>query len=287
MTLPLIVQTGRWEPGKRRMLPAHRNAGLEIVYVSGGQSLWQIEGVTHRVWPGSMFYTLPWQKHGGVEALQPGLTLWFVVIGLDRHYTKPARRIGLHPDLPVKDAFRRRLSSRLVTSDRHALPATPAMRWLLPQLVKERSGSRPDANIHLPLVQLILTELLRCMEQPSEENPTLLPAHQRVHWFLTHLARTCERPWSLAGMAQACGLSRTRTGDLIRQITGDTPVMALNRLRIDRAQRLLRETDRSITDIALDCGFQSSQYFARTFKAYVGSRPRDARPVGRTPARKH
>lgn len=44
----------------------------------------------------------------------------------------------------------------------------------------------------------------------------------------------------------------------------------LNRLRIDRARVGLRNTAASITDIALDCGFCSSQHFARVFRQFTG-----------------
>ena len=78
-------------------------------------------------------------------------------------------------------------------------------------------------------------------------------------------------------MSQTAGLGRTRLSQLIKERTGDSPIMYLNRLRIRKAQELLRETRQSITEIAFACGFQSSQYFARTFKHLTGKTPRDYR----------
>ena len=79
-------------------------------------------------------------------------------------------------------------------------------------------------------------------------------------------------------MSQITGLGRTRLSQLIKERTGDSPIIYLNRLRIRKAQELLRETGQSITEIAFACGFQSSQYFARTFKHLTGGRtPRDYR----------
>ena len=73
-------------------------------------------------------------------------------------------------------------------------------------------------------------------------------------------------------MSQITGLGRTRLSQLIKERTGDSPIIHLNRLRIRKAQELLRHTGQSVTEIAFACGFQSSQYFARTFKQLTGGR---------------
>jgi AraC-like DNA-binding protein len=47
----------------------------------------------------------------------------------------------------------------------------------------------------------------------------------------------------------------------------------LTRLRISRARDLLRSSDHSVTEIAISCGFSSSQYFANVFRRLVGQTP--------------
>jgi AraC-like DNA-binding protein len=49
------------------------------------------------------------------------------------------------------------------------------------------------------------------------------------------------------------------------------------RCRVEQAAKLLHETKRSVTDIAMDLGFSSSQYFATVFKPYTRCSPRTAR----------
>jgi AraC family L-rhamnose operon regulatory protein RhaS len=56
-------------------------------------------------------------------------------------------------------------------------------------------------------------------------------------------------------------------------LTGDTPITYLNRLRVRHADQLLKTTDHSITDIAFECGFQSSQYFATVYRQFTGKNP--------------
>src|SRR4026209_429353 len=59
-----------------------------------------------------------------------------------------------------------------------------------------------------------------------------------------------------------------------RAVFGETPHRYLQRRRVERAMFLLRETERSVTDICMDVGFRSLGTFSRTFREIVGSRRR-------------
>jgi AraC-like DNA-binding protein len=67
-----------------------------------------------------------------------------------------------------------------------------------------------------------------------------------------------------------------------RAVFGETPHRYLQRRRVERSMFLLRETDRSVTDICLDVGFTSLGTFSRTFREIVGETPSDYR-VGHGP----
>jgi AraC-like DNA-binding protein len=58
-----------------------------------------------------------------------------------------------------------------------------------------------------------------------------------------------------------------------RSVFGETPHRYLQRRRVERSMFLLRETDRSVTDICLDVGFTSLGTFSRTFRQIVGETP--------------
>ncbi len=58
-----------------------------------------------------------------------------------------------------------------------------------------------------------------------------------------------------------------------RATFGETPHRYLQRRRVERSMWLLRETDRSVTDICLDVGFTSLGTFSRTFRKIVGVPP--------------
>jgi AraC-like DNA-binding protein len=67
-----------------------------------------------------------------------------------------------------------------------------------------------------------------------------------------------------------------------RAAFGETPHRYLQRRRVERSMFLLRETDRSVTDICFDVGFTSRGTFSRTFREIVGEAPSSYR-VGNGP----
>lgn len=78
-------------------------------------------------------------------------------------------------------------------------------------------------------------------------------------------------------LARHIGMSDDYLTYCFRQELGVTPIAYLNRYRVIQAKQLLRNTDKSITDIALEVGFSSSSYFSRVFRREVGVSPQEYR----------
>ena len=74
-------------------------------------------------------------------------------------------------------------------------------------------------------------------------------------------------------MAQECGIRRTQLCKIFHKLTGSTPIEFLSRIRIEHAKTLLRRSETKVIDIAFECGYSSSQYFANTFKQATGVTP--------------
>ena len=68
-------------------------------------------------------------------------------------------------------------------------------------------------------------------------------------------------------------MSRSNLMRVFRAATGQSPIEYLLRLRIQKAMALLRNTDLTITEIAMEVGFNDSNYFTRQFKRVQGSSP--------------
>lgn len=78
---------------------------------------------------------------------------------------------------------------------------------------------------------------------------------------------------SVVDLAQACNLSRGYFIHAFRETTGMTPYQWLLRERINRARTLLLETDASLSDVAIACGFSDQSHFTRVFSAVIGVTP--------------
>jgi AraC-like DNA-binding protein len=78
----------------------------------------------------------------------------------------------------------------------------------------------------------------------------------------------------IAALADSVHLSRAHFIRSFRDTFGETPHRYLQRRRIERAMAMLRETDRSVTQVCFDVGFMSLGSFSRTFREIVGVSPR-------------
>ncbi|WP_256640759.1 helix-turn-helix domain-containing protein [Streptomyces murinus] len=86
--------------------------------------------------------------------------------------------------------------------------------------------------------------------------------------------RDYARPLDVPALARVAHVSPAHFARTFRATFGETPHRYLQRRRVERAMYLLRESDRSVTDIAFEVGFGSPGTFSRTFRDIVGSSPR-------------
>src|SRR5881392_3312317 len=89
--------------------------------------------------------------------------------------------------------------------------------------------------------------------------------------------RSYAEPLDVRAVAAVAHLSEAHFIRTFRATFGETPHRYLQRRRVERSMFLLRETDRSVTEICLDVGFTSLGTFSRTFRAIVGRSPTEYR----------
>jgi len=85
--------------------------------------------------------------------------------------------------------------------------------------------------------------------------------------------RAYAQPLDVRAVAAVAHVSEAHFIRSFREVFGETPHRYLQRRRVERSMFLLRETDRSITDVCLDVGFTSLGTFSRTFRDIVGETP--------------
>ncbi len=81
-------------------------------------------------------------------------------------------------------------------------------------------------------------------------------------------------PWTLDKLARSAGLSRTALAERFRGAMGDTPLNHLRTVRMQRAVKLLAETNRHLEAVAMAVGYQDAFSFSKVFKRTVGTSPK-------------
>lgn len=85
--------------------------------------------------------------------------------------------------------------------------------------------------------------------------------------------RAYSQPLDVRAVAAVAHVSEAHFIRTFRDVFGETPHRYLRRRRVERSMFLLRETDRSVTDVCFDVGFSSLGTFSRTFREIVGEAP--------------
>lgn len=81
------------------------------------------------------------------------------------------------------------------------------------------------------------------------------------------------RKISLADIASSGAVGQSKCCRLFAKYFSQTPNAYLNQYRLNKSMELLRDTDLSITEIALSAGFGGASYYAETFRKWVGKSP--------------
>lgn len=270
-----IISYGRFQCSE---LTPHKNRGMEITYIEKGMMEWMVEGEREAVESGSIYFTLPWQVHGSVNPKEPDNTIWHVLFHLKEDYPAGRSCFKFPGSFGFSEEEMKILSSTFAQSTHHCFPATPAMRGLMPTLIAELQSTHELRDAHTTtLLRAILVELKRIIEGEVVDTGRYTYSEQKVQALIASLPANCDRHWTLAEMADDCGIQRTQLNKVFQKLTGSTPMEYLFRIRMERAKTLLRETDIKVIDIAFECGYGTSQYFANTFKQATGATPSEYR----------
>jgi AraC-like DNA-binding protein len=260
--------------GSIARLPEHRNGGLEIHYISQGHLHWEIEGRPFLVPPHSVFFTFPWEKHGSCADFEPGHFFHFVVFRMRNPEERNPRKFRLVPGFGLSNSEQNEIFRRLSSVRNRCFAASPDFAWVMARLAGEliQPGFMARTNI-VALSRAMLCELIKNVRPSEVRNHKNSLSEPRVLKFANELRTRCAEPWTLASMAAACRLKRTQFEILAKELTGDTPSRLLNRFRVRQSQAPLKSSNKTITEIAFDAGFSSSQYYSRIFRNLVGITP--------------
>lgn len=90
---------------------------------------------------------------------------------------------------------------------------------------------------------------------------------------IAHIHENFSENIGIADLSRRAGLSVSHFERTFRAAFGTSPKRYMLGVRIEAACRMLRETDRTIAEIAVECGFHDHAHFCRGFKQQMGETP--------------
>ena len=116
--------------------------------------------------------------------------------------------------------------------------------------------------------------LLSNVMMQGEDDATGL--HQ-INAIVDRITADVAQPLSASDLATELGMSESRFSRFFRKTTGNTFTDFVNRVRVNRACQLLMETERRVTQICYDVGFNNVANFNRRFLEIKGMTPTEFR----------
>ncbi|OZB98320.1 AraC family transcriptional regulator [Paenibacillus sp. XY044] len=237
----------------------HKHSFFEMCYVAGGEGTYVDEGQTHPLTRGTLFISNPYRVHRIESA---GMQLIWLAFDLDTGRTSELWNS---------------LFARLAQSDSyilHEAEDSPAV--LLWKAILQAAAELDTTRFPLERLVLALVSALPQTFTPDRQKhkPALPPPRSAsLRQALQFIRDNLESPLRLEDVARYFHVSGRHLARLFQKELKMTFTAYVRQERVRLAEYLLRETDRSVKEIADVTGFGSVHYFTRVFSAAAGIPP--------------
>lgn len=250
-------------------LPVHRHAGgMEICYLYRGNQIFEVGGRNYHLHGGEVFVTFPDEPHstGGAPS-EPGILYW-INVRIPRRGQSLLGLPGRESDSVIQGL--------LHLPERH-FQATRATKTCFNELLKLYDSPHLPyrrSRLRLAVIRLLL-EILDGAQRHASAGGS-----PRMRDLVRFLREHPEEEFSLQDLARRVHVSLSHFKRVFKAETGLSPRQFLLQGKIDEAKRRLVQPGASVTRIALELGFVSSQYFATVFRRMTGTTPTAYRREG-------
>lgn len=279
--LPQVCSVGGWDATRPQDwgLKLHCNEGVKIAYLQRGTLTLVLDGEKHVLTAGQMFVVRPWQLHAmGDPHVEPSQIVWTL---FDMGTRRPHDQWQWPDWLAWPERDRDSLTRFLSRNEQPFYQASKGVAQAFEDIAAIVAGNqieRDELKLRLAISMMMLQFKLQLETEGPVLDSALAESRRTVAIFLDRLKLALGEKWTLENMAAECNLSRTRFTEHCLALTNTSPVRYLQALRLDGARNLLeREPDMSVTEVAYECGFSSSQYFSTSFRKRFGMSPQATR----------
>ncbi len=150
--------------------------------------------------------------------------------------------------------------------------------WRAVDMLEDEYGDEAQIDRNLVIRRLAETMAINFSrrtfaDRRSPLEAPLEPPHPQQLLSINAFLRAPEQPWTLADLAKAAGMSRTRFAEEFKLVTGQTPARIISRLRLTTIARRIETTTLSVEAAAEEAGYSSSAAFVRAFQREFGETP--------------
>lgn len=252
--------------------PQSTSECVRIYYVNEGKFEWKINDESYILYPGDVALIMPNENFGSDKGvLEIGSISWLHIKTLkqESHELLPGRWSSLSES--ESQAISRVLMMNKIPVLSKLTEAGRILRYIHDEIFNQEIGYSTRANQLIDELFIIITRHLTKQNNRARDFPKVFMQLEQA------LRENLSQQWTVEEMAAIAGMGTTLFNEKVKSYTGFTPLIYLINIRISEAIKLLKKKDVTITDIALDTGFYSSQHFSTTFKKLTGYTPSEFR----------
>lgn len=256
-------------------IPPHWHYHMEIIYMAHGSAEVRIGSTIYKAKQGDLILIQPCEVHTvSVPTHTPSL---HYVIGFNPELLRPMPQLAFNIGYMLPYAASFTAGQKLVSSK---LSDMEMLHILIEEMYTEYQTKAPGfelavtSNIYKLVVWLLRQQQNTLEAETSVEDAGIL---EKFHKTLIYLNENCHEEISAAEVAKLSMMSYSRFASLFKRLMNTSLTPYVMFLRIRKAEQLLLDSSKSITEIAIETGFNSSSYFIKHFKRAKGISPRQYR----------
>lgn len=243
----------------------HAHEEFEILLLLDGSTSYEFaDGSTVELSGGNFMVIPPGVVHRGHHDVRRPVSLTGMM------FAPRAKNASRNTPFDVSDL--KWLETRFLASPAHARRMSSELRGLT-EMLASRLPKFDLAN-RFEVLSCRLTVCGVLFEAAKQlASVRVFESQEMVQSTITFMKSHIDQTVSVEKLAEMVWCSRAKLFAAFKDSTGMTPVDYWTRLRVDHAQEMLINTDHSITEVAMRCGFCTSQYFSTVFRKYAGVTP--------------
>jgi AraC-like DNA-binding protein len=274
LDLPFVKKLGIESSRRAMNLPWHKNDGFELTFAFHGEYIWEIrdEARIDKLYltGGTLGLTPPNVYHRGYDSLiGPGELLFIVFdFGVDGAEACTGMR---SQDLAEFNQLWKDIDTGTAFIDPSTRSYCHELAFLLKDIRENQSNLLRKYEMRTLILQVLIGALI-CFQNPRKQSESS-PIQVACRYMEDHICDNLK----MEEIASSAGLGKTRFYELFSKEKGVSPGEYYSQIRCRKACTLLRETRKSMTEIAFECCYSSSQYFSSCMRKFTGCSPSEYR----------